>query len=149
MPNWCEDRLEVRGPADDLRRFYDQAKGPEPTNGEKPELLCFNNFVPRPPEPIPSPDHMPGWWHWCIQNWGTKWEPNEVNVVSGSIEEEVVVYDFMTAWSPPCPAVAAMAKQFPTLHFVLRYREPGIGFEGIFEVEGENVEQDVQREVLF
>jgi len=149
VPNWCENRLEVRGPADELRRFYEEAKEKDPSKGEKPELLCFNNFVPQPPEPIPSPDHMPGWWHWRIKNWGTKWEPQDVEVVSGSVEQERIEYQFMTAWSPPCTAVATMAKAFPTLHFILRYRETGVGFEGVFEVEGESVERDIEREVLF
>jgi len=45
-------------------------------------------------------------WHdWNRQNWGTKWNAYDVEVVSSNIVE------FQTAWSAPHPVIEALAKK--------------------------------------
>jgi hypothetical protein len=56
-----------------------------------------------------------------------------------------VLYAFLSAWSPPEPVILAMAKQFPNLHFQLNYWEGGMQFQGVLEVQGENVLQQHQQ----
>jgi hypothetical protein len=90
-------------------------------------LLDFNQFVPVPPEVVAA-----GYANsdtWCQQNWGTRtnaYPGTKVERVSG----EEVRFSFETAWSPPCPVVVAMAKEFPLLKFRLNYSEPFGGFAG-------------------
>ena len=52
-------------------------------------------------------------------------------------------YDFYTAWSPCCPVVEEMAKQYPNLKFEHKYYEPGCGFAGKDTYEnGELVDEE-------
>lgn len=45
MPNWCENDLTVSGPADDVKRFKEFAKGT--VLGDK-QILCADKFIPYP-----------------------------------------------------------------------------------------------------
>ena len=52
-------------------------------------------------------------------------------------------YCFSTAWSPCCPVVEEMAKQYPNLKFEHKYYEPGCGFAGKDTYEnGELVDEE-------
>ena len=128
MPNWCENGLHVTGPRDEVRRFVKQAEGSD-------SVLLFDNFVPMPK--TKENTEGGGWFHWCTEHWGTKWEACEVKRMTRE-DDGVVVYDFITAWAPPVEWLTAVAKQFPALHFWLRYEEPGMGFQG--EAVGANGE---------
>ena len=46
-------------------------------------------------------------------------------------------YEFYTAWSPPIEFLQTVAVQWPALHFVLAYEEPGMGFKGLAKFQGE------------
>lgn len=48
-------------------------------------------------------------------------------------------YTFETAWSPPLEWLEAVASQYPTLRFCLRYSEPGMGIQGVAEGEAGRV----------
>ena len=70
------------------------------------------------------------WYHWCIDNWGTKWEPDMHGL-------EVQDYDtleitFNTAWSPPQGVVAKLREKFPELTFQCFYDEPGAEIAGYY-----------------
>jgi len=75
------------------------------------------------------------WYDWCVENWGTKWDV-EAELVDES--EIYLRYEFDSAWSPPIDWLEEVAKQFPKLHFKLKYEEEGMGFMGI--AIGENGE---------
>jgi hypothetical protein len=62
------------------------------------------------------------WYHWCVGNWGTKW-----NAYDGTSNESSVV--FCTAWAPPLPIVKRLA-ELTGETFVLDYLEEGMGFGG-------------------
>lgn len=65
------------------------------------------------------------WYDWSVDNWGTKWE---VSSSDGSVELEengTLSIRFMSAWSPPTPAISKIK-----LPFELYFWEPGVGFMG-------------------
>ena len=39
------------------------------------------------------------WYHWSIENWGTKW--NSCDAAKTRLSDTEVFYQFDTAWSPP------------------------------------------------
>ena len=51
------------------------------------------------------------WYHWCIENWGTKW--NYQN--STEYDEEVLELTFSTAWSPPEGVMEKLKDKYPDL----------------------------------
>ena len=68
------------------------------------------------------------WYDWRIANWGTKWD---VDAELRIDNETYLAYSFDSAWSPPLTWLEKVAKQFPKLHFKLKYEEEGLGFMGI------------------
>ena len=72
------------------------------------------------------------WYNWNVRNWGTKWDvavhseneyPDTYMETSPNGENQVVYYNFNTAWSPPMPAISKLSKQYPSLLFTLSFEE--------------------------
>ena len=64
------------------------------------------------------------WYDWCVANWGTKWNSYDFD----SNDDEC---SFSTAWAPPLPVIAELAKKTGNT-FVLEYIEEGCAFVGRF-----------------
>lgn len=94
-----------------------------------------------------------GWYEWCIQNWGTKWDAHfdgpsialcaEAADVDISVDSHALVstpglaiYRFLTAWSPPIERLQIASGAEVGLSFKLRFGEPGEDFAGEVCVEG-------------
>jgi hypothetical protein len=83
------------------------------------------------------------WYWWRVNNWGTKWDLNEINNLQITIEGEYKIITFTcdTAWSPPeegFQRISAMP-EFRNVYFYAQYHEPGMAFEGFFSfVNGES-----------
>jgi hypothetical protein len=140
MPNYCENDLYVEGKEKDLEGFLAFAKG---TDGTNELLFDFARFVP---EPSTKKDDW-DWYHWRIDNWGTKWNADRVQIepLGHSYlwdEEAGVKICFDTAWSPPTPVILAAAHQFPMLCFRLEYFECGMAFHGCFICENGEMTQE-------
>ena len=56
MPNWCYNRLEVRGPTQAIHEVFDPAIASQED--------FFNVIKPRPA------DEEDNWYEWNIGNWG-------------------------------------------------------------------------------
>lgn len=120
MPNWCENEVDVIGTLVDRVAFADFIVGEEECDGKTIDLLfSFNKILPRPPKI--------DWYTWNVNNWGCKWEANNIDLV---VKDKRHTYMFLTAWSPPSPVLRACARAFPQLRFTHRYWECGIGFRG-------------------
>ena len=140
MPNWCSNTLRVFGPAEDVRRFKEQATGYLPWHkikGQKQTVLNFHSLVPVPPEILTAGYNDAGY-HWERENWGCKWGACEASLADEW--EDTLIYSFDTAWSPPIAFLEKLAPQWPTLKFLLDYEEMSMGFKGITKVVGDSVE---------
>lgn len=71
-----------------------------------------------------------GGYDWCYDNWGTKWNFSDVEIIRDDYDD-LVSYTFDTAWSPPTKVIIKMSERFPMLKFTLNYYECGLGFMGI------------------
>lgn len=147
MPNWCTNTLTVSGEKKALAHLLDLW---EPRN--------FQSLVPMPKDEesqveqarggmleeidnIVGGDLFPPWYHWRLHNWGTKWDIEDPYEHSED-NEEIIILEFDTAWSPPEPFVERVAKKFPLLTFDLEYYELGNGFAGqAVYSRGEQVEK--------
>ena len=157
MPNWVFNTVTVKGDADELQRFAEQASkkytrkyhdvttdGIEWVDGELDQPLSFWNFV-RPDESILDEywgdmrqdlslaeqlqNKTNHWYDWNIRNWGCKWDAGDV-----SFEDEgsQLSYHFETPWGFPLEAIEAMVAQHPTLEFTVRFlEEQGWGGEAM------------------
>lgn len=118
MPNWNENKLSIMDCSPELESYLKE-------NG-----LSFEKIKPTPPELLESD----GWYNWRLENWGTKWDLDERE--QKEVADQLISEDcdfqapFMTAWSPPIEAIAALSEMFPNDQFTLDYFEGGCWFAG-------------------
>lgn len=133
MPNWCENILTIEDCSPELDQYIQD-------NG-----FSFEKILPTPTDLLEGD----GWYDWRVANWGTKWDldEREQQEVKEQLLDEHSKYKavFMTAWSPPCQAIAALSKQFPNDRFTLHYLEFGMGFAGTAHIHnGISIEDDME-----
>lgn len=54
-----------------------------------------------------------GWYDWNVDNWGTKWDVDNVEVLEEG--EDTWQIQFSTAWAPPHEALVALSQQHPDI----------------------------------
>ena len=135
MPNQCCNILSVKGSDTEILRFAQTVAGK--INGTD-VLLSFASILPPPYPENCTPALTTRKSEWCTENWGTKSEPTSTSdlsmaeIVNGAplITAWKCGVEFLTAWTPPTEFVWAVAKQFPSLVFTLRYLEISCAFGG-------------------
>ena len=121
MPNWCFNKLTVKGALKDVVRFRDAAKGKSLRDGIKVVPLSFASHVPVPE----GEEHRP--------YWGTN---TDVNDDDTNFSEKLgkkkgrLTYTFDTGWSPPSYWLLKVGALYPTLDLVLSFEEPGCAIWG-------------------
>ena len=68
------------------------------------------------------------WYDWRLQNWDTKWDAYDVEVIDE--DPDCIEIQFDTAWSPPEAICSAMREQYPDLAISWFYDEPGCEIAG-------------------
>jgi hypothetical protein len=137
MPNFCENKLVLQGTESQILAFEaryfvevtNQALNKEGQVVETKDLeFSFDRVKPIPSELKPPND---GWYDWCIENWGTKWD-----VCHFRRGDKPGSYFFDTAWSFPQQLFDELTTQltndFTGLYFDGYFFEVGMGFCGHF-----------------
>lgn len=156
MPNWCTNRLTVRGDRNKILDFLEANKGLPPSyklsevekklfpDYERPtkKRFCFNALVSVPPDVVDigydghnilaRDDQRLDGYHWQSKYWGTKWDIYNDNVCPAFFDGYATL-DFETAWAPPLAWLDRVARLFPELELALDYNEPGMAFAGRVE----------------
>jgi len=145
MPNWVRNTLEINAPSAELAQaFLKEMSQPRPeavyenyewtgeiaTGGEN---FSFWNLTAPPADRLEEYFGRSGyvdgkqvgeteynWYNWNIQNWGCKWDCQDVYVADNGNKLTV---SFSTAWDVPRGIVVAMAKKYPDLQIEWRYLE--------------------------
>ena len=68
------------------------------------------------------------WYDWRLQNWDTKWDCYDVEVLDD--DPENLEIGFNTAWSPPEAICSALREQYPDVSVSWFYDEPGCEIAG-------------------
>ena len=147
MPNWCYNRVSVYSEnTDQVTELFDIFNNPEPFNAlipspkwsetpnEDGELPVLEEHKDSDGKVLFTTHKFPKsgktddrWYDWQIQNWGTKWEPAEVDVEQCDEELEIT---FNTAWSPPEDICRAIRNKYPDVSVSWFYDEPGCEIAG-------------------
>ena len=128
MPNWCSNRATISGPAPVIQEIIDIL------NQENPALLAW--MVPEPKYEGES-----DWYSWRINNWGCKWDIGDV-YFEHNPDEDQIQFEFSSPWGPPVEAFSRWAQEDGRVQFTLEYWEPGMGFVGRTEWDGEYLMDD-------
>ena len=148
MPNWCDNRVTISSNTEDDSQFKElvakfqverpfneifpkpdftkipNSKGELPIKevhkNDKGEIVCetFN---------FPDGKNDDRWYHWCIDNWGTKWD---VNVVGSEVDEGYAEFEFQTAWAPASGIFDKIKEDYPDVAISWFYDEPGMEIAG-------------------
>ena len=149
MPNWCNNRVNLsdNGNTEQFDRLVKLLDGPNPFNA----IFPMPDFKTIPNEdgelPVRKEHKKPNgevsfvtmefpksgknddrWYHWCCDNWGTKWDMCDKH--TAEIDEGWAEFEFMTAWAPPCGVFDKIRENFPDVGISWFYDEPGMEFAG-------------------
>lgn len=116
MPNWCMNELAVSGNSEKVGEVLALFQSEAP----------FQSILPIPEE------EQDNWYTWSIQNWGTKWDLQDVEILSDDEFSGIrrICMRFDTAWSPPEGIFTHLQSTYPDLEFSLFYREDGMQLAG-------------------
>jgi hypothetical protein len=169
MPNWCENKLDIRGSEEALRKFLEKhIKRYTLSDGSQGDLeLDFDTIVVSPkfkldcPEEylndgnqhISTDDDRPwfNWYKWQCDRWGTKWNASNTYVGDSNIDNGEVNLYFDTAWGPSIPVIHELTEMYPNLRFRYAYFEGGCWFGGTIEYDdacGSYIETDIDNDDL-
>ena len=112
MPNWVYNQIKIKS---DNPQEYGYIKETLKDNGpDKVTDFSFNKVITRPA------DKEEDWYNWNISNWGTKWDASDVAFFE---RDNLLIYEFSTAWSPPEPVIVKLSKLFPNCDIEHIYEE--------------------------
>ena len=134
MPNWCYNRVNVYGDADTVDQVKEIYEIFENNNDPFHKIFPIPDFknIPNDKGELPILEQHKNddrWYHWCIENWGTKWDVSELDI---EYDEEVLELTFSTAWSPPEGIIEKLREKYPDLSFTCFYDEPGMEVAGYY-----------------
>lgn len=134
MPNWCDNRVSVRGRRADVDEFCRLVKSDTSAFDfykvlPVPVALWDTEARARDRELAAQNITRFGAAHaldWCVINWGTQWSPDPTDI---EIEWKRggVVYAFDTAWQPAYGIYLSLVQRFPALRISWSYFEWGAG----------------------
>ena len=150
MPNWCNNRVTVF--SDDtesvkkIKEIFESKDSvfgkiiQEPDwkrlpneKGEFPKVkqhLGKDGQVMFETHEFPDGKNDDRWYHWNIQNWGTKWDITADSVDMEHIDSEILELEFDTAWSPPEEICFRLREMFEKVNISWFYDEPGMECAG-------------------
>tara|TARA_R100001530_G_C4306335_1_gene151775 strand:- start:75 stop:503 length:429 start_codon:yes stop_codon:yes gene_type:complete len=101
MPNWTTNEVTITAESKkDLTTFMKQIKSKNnPFDFDKIEPMPKNLFMGNLGREEERKYGKNNWYHWSIENWGTKW--NSCSTMVERLSPTEVFYQFDTAWSPP------------------------------------------------
>lgn len=146
MPNWCENKVIIKGDAqlikDFLKKYFDNNNDfdfglvvPEPSYVED----CPEDCLRTPDSYVTKDTKRPwfDWYSWHLKFWGTKWNSDNTFVSVEKDGTELRLY-FDTAWSPCYPVIERLRQLEPKLKIKHYFYESGMGIAG-YSTEGKYV----------
>ena len=114
MPNWTENNVLFVGKKKQLETLKTMLKS-------KDNDFDFNNIIPMPKNIFRGnlgreEEEKYGknnWYHWSIENWGTKWNACNTEIVDDT--GNLLYYRFETAWDCPREIVDALMRMRKTI----------------------------------
>lgn len=96
-----------------------------PVNGipdgyEQSYTIPFTRF-PDFKKVMPQPKGLDNWYQWNINNWGTKWNSQEI------VKHAWNIYEFDTAWASVPNIIDKMSEKHPNVKIILEYSDEDFG----------------------
>jgi len=111
MPNHCYQQVHIRGPREIVKEIYEHLELANPVFCQLIKPMPFNTFVK--PRVSRKSCSTPAWFDWRCDNWGTKWDVCNVEIMDKGFTdlgdpldddcEGEFAFNCWTAWAPPIP----------------------------------------------
>ena len=124
MPNWCHNRITIYGDEETeakLKEIEETFRKAQPFNdifpipdfktipNDRGELPILEQHKGKDGEVMWETYNFPDgknddrWYHWCIENWGTKWDVSELDIEY--VDDEILELTFSTCllYTSPSP----------------------------------------------
>lgn len=124
MPNWCMNQVELKASEQELKAFVKALVDfNKSLDKEDPkDFSILGAFAPLPESTTAFPSD-------ATEHWGTKWA-DHAYLDEESYAAESINFRLETAWSPPIEGLLKVSKRWPSIRFILTYREDGMAFAG-------------------
>lgn len=168
MPNWCENKILIRGTKQQRKEFKAKYCKLVKVDWRDKEIwaLDFNKVIPQPKSIEECPEEFIihneeearkeflnydennerrwfNWYRWACHNWGTKWNASPYD----SRETDVcLTLWFDTPWSPPDPIISKLILDNYDLKITGRYDEPNMDIHGWYTYKDWLVDKIKQEE---
>jgi hypothetical protein len=140
MPNWCNNSITITGDVDTLSQLKPVIEaGTGLLQAIKPMPEGLNETVKGSGDELQTVEYdgHTNWYDWCVENWGTKWDPEvHLEFEDNGDGTAVITGWFDTAWSPPIDAFQSLADDWDSCFIELFYEEGGMCFVGCWDSEG-------------
>lgn len=162
MPNWCHNKIIIRGSKKQREEFKEKycELVNIPYHDEKIWSLDFNKVIPEPKTIKECPKkylirnaeeaekrHLEydesnerkwfDWYQYHCDNWGCKWEGDPDN--SEECESSLTI-KFYTPWGPPYKIISKLIKDNPELKITGRFDEPNMDLHMSFSYKTWNMD---------
>ena len=130
MPNWCNNNVEITGPASKISELWAEAR-------ECEGLL--NAMVPMPERLKDTVKGSNGdadnWYDWAVKNWGTKWDVSLEGLEYTDNEDGTATISgwFDSAWAPPIDCYNQFQEANSDCTVNGSYYEMGCDFAGFYD----------------
>jgi hypothetical protein len=127
MPNWCENIVSIKLRS---KRYKKSLNKFVKDNYTKKGIITldFNKIIPQP-----KFENENDWYNWNCKNWGTKWNIDEIDVITDNIEMGFAKIIFWTAWSPPIPIIEELSNKYKGIEFKIKYCDPAMAMRGTYK----------------
>ena len=165
MPNWTHNRVRVRGDdSEKIKEIKALFEAENPFNALIPEphwettpltkkyaqAYAFSDprgdigELPVPPDPekpyssctfASTGRQDDRWYDWRTENWGTKWDINEVEF--NEVDSDFIEFTFNTAWCAPEPIVNELRSRYECKDEESYSNGKYLSISWLYELEGE------------
>jgi len=150
MPNWCANKIKIKGHAKTVKQLWEDAvenKGLLSAIAPLPKIL-EGTTAPTPKDIDPELQQklvketgFDNWYDWQVAHWGVKWDVSTENLKFKDHGDGNATIEgwFDSAWCPPITAYEKLCERDGISGLQAFYEEPNMCFVGFWDSEsGDN-----------
>lgn len=115
MPNNIKNIITFTGDPNEIQDLVERIKGVDDHGIEI--SIDFEKIIPMP--------SGVDWYHWSVENWGTKWNAYHDYGYHPDCDDYL---EFETAWAAPHPVVKKLSEMYPNLKITHKWADEDLGY---------------------
>ena len=152
MPNWCNNNIDITGPAKTINALWKAATAEEGglliAMVPMPEALRETTKGSGDELQTEKYDGFTNWYDWSVARWGTKWDVDMEGIEYTDNEDGTASISgyFDSAWAPPVEAYNRFLEANEDCSLTASYYEMGCDFAGLYDNGDDEYMEGLQEE---